>query len=177
MTDDIRAKYRADLEFATNYLRADSRSNYESAVKFAEAGIKSAFALNGGGLIALPAFIALFNVNAQLARNTIIGAGAVFVFGLIFAALTSLFGYLSAMIGHESIENTIQATGTVYAAAYQQQPTSAATVQSLEQRSKALSDRSVLLRNIAVAAVVASLLCFVVGALISGCLLINLRAA
>ena len=26
MTDDIRAKYRADLEFATNYLRTDLRA-------------------------------------------------------------------------------------------------------------------------------------------------------
>src|SRR6516165_1550708 len=117
MTDDMRAKYRTDLEFATAHLRADSRSNYESAVKLADAGIKSVFALNGGGLIALPAFIALFKVEPQLARNWIIGAGAVFIAGLILAALTSLFGYLSAMIAHESVENSIQATGAIYAAA------------------------------------------------------------
>ena len=40
MTDDVREKYRDDLTFATDHLRADLRSNYESAVKFADAGIK-----------------------------------------------------------------------------------------------------------------------------------------
>jgi hypothetical protein len=175
MTDDTRAKYRADLEFATNHLRDDSRSNYESAVKFADAGIKSTFALNGGGLIALPAFVALFKLDAQLASNWIISAGVVFVLGLISAALTGLFGYLSAMLGHESFQETIQATGAKYAAAYQQQPVLAADVQAMEQRSKILSDRSTRLRNVALAAAVMSLLCFIIGAVISGCLLIGFR--
>jgi hypothetical protein len=177
MTDDTRAKYRDDLTFATDHLRADSRSNYESAVKFADAGIKSAFALNGGGLIALPAFVALFKVDPQLTRNWIIGAGAVFVVGLICAALTSFFGYLSAMIAHESNEVSIQATGATYAAAYQQQPASPGTVQSLQQRSTTLAKRTDKLRNVAVASAIASLICFVVAASISGCLLINFRPA
>jgi hypothetical protein len=177
MTDDTRTKYRADLEFATNPMRADARTNYESAVKFADAGIKSAFALNGGGLIAAPAFIALFKVDPQLARNWIVGAGGVFVLGLICAALTSFFGYLSAMTAGWSINASVEAMGAEYAAAYRQQPISMADLQSLKQRSNALSSRSVSLRSVAVAAAVVSLICFIVGALISGYLLINFRPA
>jgi hypothetical protein len=76
-----------------------------------------------------------------------------------------------------SIRTLVEAAGGTYAVAYQQQPISAADVQSLTQRSSALSDRSVSLRGMAVAAAVVSLICFIVGALISGYLLINFRPA
>src|SRR5262249_31738 len=102
MTDQpdqrVREKFRADLEFMAAPVRESARLHYECAMKFADAGIKSLFTLNGGGLVALPAFIALLKIEPkQTASVWIIVAAAVFVFGLILAACTSLLGYFSAM--------------------------------------------------------------------------------
>jgi hypothetical protein len=77
--DNNRDQFRTELEFASAPMRDTARANYEGAVKFADAAIKSTFALNGGGLVALPAFIALFKIDPKLASVWIIAAGAVFV--------------------------------------------------------------------------------------------------
>jgi hypothetical protein len=111
----------------------------------------------------------------SLARNAIIAGGAVYVLGLICAAVTSFAGYLSTMASVESIGNTISATDHTCATAYQQQPAvTPEDMQSLQQRAAALLNRSIWLRRIAVGTGVLSLLCFVIGA-ISGCLLITFR--
>jgi hypothetical protein len=102
--DGIREQFRAELEFAIAPLREDNHANYEGAVKFAETAIKSAFALNGGALVALPALIALFKIDPQRVLLWVIIAGAVFVVGLISAAATAFLGYLSAMAAAHSIE-------------------------------------------------------------------------
>jgi hypothetical protein len=119
--DGIRENFRTELEFAIASLREDNHANYEGAIKFAETAIKSAFALNGGALVALPALIALFKIDPQRVVLWVIIAGAVFVVGLISAAATAFLGYLSAMAAVHSIEAQMRVTAATYAAIYQQQ--------------------------------------------------------
>jgi hypothetical protein len=120
--NELREQFRTELQFAVGPMHESSRSNYEGALKFADAAIKAVFALNGGGLIAFPAFIALFKIDAQLHARSIIAAGAIFVLGLICGALTTLFGYLSAMTAVESHRHLVDATTAKYAAIFQQPP-------------------------------------------------------
>jgi hypothetical protein len=50
-------------------MRDEMRANYDGALKFAEAAIKSAFALNGGGAVALPALTALLKIEPKPAAT------------------------------------------------------------------------------------------------------------
>ena len=167
-------KFRVDLEVITAPLRSNLQSNYETAIKFADGAIKSAFALNGGSLIGVPAFIALFKIDAKVAAVSIMAAGAMFVVGLIFATLASLLGYLASMTGVRSINNSLRATISGYETAYRQ-TASTANVQALEQRARTLFDRSIWLRRLGIGAGAASLTSFVIGAAISGYVLVNFQ--
>ena len=167
-------KFRVELEVITAPLRSNLQSNYEAAIKFADGAIKSAFALNGGSLIGVPAFIALFKIDAKVAAVSIMAAGAMFVVGLIFATLASLLGYLASMTGVRSINNSLRATISGYETAYRQ-TASTANVQALEQRARTLFDRSIWLRRLTVGAGAASLTSFVIGAAISGYVLVNFQ--
>ena len=174
--DNSREQFRTELEFASAPTRETLRLNYEGAIKFAEAGIKSSFALNGGGLIALPAFIALFKIDPKFASVWIIAAGTMFIVGLISAAVTSFLGYLSAMAGVHSLENRSAATMAKYAAIFKQlQATQPVNLLELEGHIDTLMRRSVRLRKCAVAAGTTSLIAFLGGAVISYWVLILFR--
>jgi hypothetical protein len=170
--DGIREQFRAEHEFAIASLRADNHANYEGAIKFAETAIKSAFALNGGALVALPALIALFKIDPQRVVLWVIIAGAVFVVGLTSAAATAFLGYLSAMAAAHSIEAQMRVTEATYAAIYQQQ---ASPVDALKRDQVTLGKHSVYLRKAAVATGIASLVAFVIGAGFSGFVLVFFR--
>jgi hypothetical protein len=167
----IRQQYRDDYEFAIGPLRDGARSNYEAALKFADSGIRALFGLNGGGLIALPAFAALFKTDMHAAAVWIVCAVVAFVVGLTSAALTCLFGYMSAMTTLEATHNTLAATGTKYTRHYQQlpeTPTTADEIKTAEDAAARLTTRSIRLRILAVALSIVSLLAFIIGACFAG---------
>ena len=173
--DNSREQFRTELEFASAPTRETLRLNYEGAIKFAEAGIKSSFALNGGGLIALPAFIALFKIDPKFASVWIIAAGTMFIVGLISAAVTSFLGYLSAMAGVHGLENRSTATMAKYAAIFKQLQATPVNLPELEGHIDTLMRRSVRLRKCAVAAGTTSMIAFIGGAIISYRVLILFR--
>lgn len=70
--------------------------NFVSAMRFADQLVRGGLALNGGALIALPPFAALFKVNPQVAFISLGCAAVAFVIGLFAAGLVSGFGYLGA---------------------------------------------------------------------------------
>jgi hypothetical protein len=57
--------------------------------------IKSGFILNGGGVIAIPASIALFNLDAERLIPLLILTGGLFVGGICSAAVASIFAFLA----------------------------------------------------------------------------------
>jgi len=174
----IRQQFRDDYEFAIGPLRDDARANYEGALKFADSGIRALFGLNGGGLIALPAFAALFKTDMHAAAVWIVCAVVAFVVGLTGAALTCLFGYMSAMNALEATHNILTATGTKYTRHYQQvpeTPTTSGEIKAAEDAAARCTARGILLRRLAVVVSVASLLAFVIGACLAGWALAPLR--
>ena len=171
-----RELFRTEWEFAAAPYRSDARMNYESAIKFANAGIKSLFTLNGGGLIALPAFIALFDVDRKKAAFWIIVTAVVYIVGLVGAALSSLLSYISAMAMSESMVLVQEALMWKYADLFEQTPPAKPPdIPAIEARSNALSRRSIYLRMTAVLLAFASLLAFIVGAAFSMYMLIKFR--
>jgi len=50
-------------------MRDEMSANYDGALKFAEVAIKSAFALNGGDAVALPALTALLKIEPKPAAT------------------------------------------------------------------------------------------------------------
>jgi hypothetical protein len=144
-------------------MRDEKRANYDGALTFAEAAIKSAFALNGGGIVALPALTALLKIEPKPAATCIIVAVGAFVVGLICAAATSFLGYLSAMTNVHGLEQSARATIVRYASIFKQ------PLQTpIDVKETFLIARSVKLRRAAVCTSVASLVAFIVGAVTSG---------
>lgn len=171
---EAQEQYRAEMEFAATPIRDAARMNYEGAIEFANAAIKSVFAINAGGLVAFPAFIALLKIDAQLASGWIIAAGAVFVIGLTSAALASLFGYFSAMSKAEGSKRELEAVTAEYGNLFERR-LATSDVDNLRWQATQLRNQSVFLRTVAFGAGVTSLLAFIVGATISGLLLVYFR--
>jgi hypothetical protein len=173
----IRQQFREDFEFAIRPLRDDARINYEGAIKFADSGIKALFGLSGGGLIALPAFAALFKTDMKAATGWIVAAAVMFVIGLIFAALTCLFGYLSGMKGGAAFNQSSTAAGIKYVRHYQQAPETpqtSAEIKAAEDAAARHTTWSNRLRAIAVGLSIASLAAFIIGAYLAGRALVPL---
>lgn len=74
---------------------------HRSAIAFAQAGLKTAALINGGALIALPAFVTLFKIGSG---EIVISAAIFFCFGLLAAACAYLFAFLS--VDHFGISTT-----------------------------------------------------------------------
>jgi hypothetical protein len=176
--ESVRKQFREDHEFAIGPLRDKARSEYDGALKFADGGIRSLFSLNGGGLIALPAFVKLFETDMHGATAWFVGAAILmFVAGLIAAALVSLLGYFSAMKGNESAQLNMTAISTKYATHYGQIPetsTTEAGIKAAESTAKKHTARSILLRTIAVTSSVVSLVAFITGACLAAWALVPL---
>ena len=171
---EAQEQYRAEMEFAATPIRDAARMNYEGATKFANASIKSVFAINAGGLIAFPAFIALFKIDARLASGWVIAAGAVFVVGLISAVLASLVGYFLAMSNSESCKRELEAVTAEYGNLFERTLTTS-DIDNLRWQATQLRNQAVFLRSVAVGAVLTSVLAFIVGATTSGLLLVYFR--
>jgi hypothetical protein len=88
MPDDImEASARADRDAALAAATVAS--------EFAQSAIKAGFLLNGGGLIAIPAIVALFKLDAEKGFWPLFATGGTFVLGLVVTWSASLCGYLA----------------------------------------------------------------------------------
>jgi hypothetical protein len=166
-----RRRFRDEHDFTIAPLRDEARTNYDGALKFADAGLKALFGLNGGGLIALPAFVALFKADPRSAALWIIAAMIAFVLGLTANAAACLFGYWSAMKAVEALNGASQSANIKYALHYKQlaaQPDFALQAQKLDQKAEKDFSKSSLLRRTAVTFCLTSLVAFIIGACFAG---------
>lgn len=63
---------------------------HQSAIIFAHTAIKSGYLLNGGGLLALPAFVGLFKISLG---NAVIASAIFFFIGLCLAAAANISAF------------------------------------------------------------------------------------
>ena len=98
MAEDSRAELERRLAYLEEYrtniepVQRDITEANRATVDFALTGIKSLYLLNGGAIIAVPAFA---GVSERLSIDSLGTAIACFAVGLFTAALTNLLAYLS----------------------------------------------------------------------------------
>jgi hypothetical protein len=92
---DIRKEYREERasEMAADLKGAEISE--VSAVSLAQIVIKSGFILNGGGVIAIPAVAALFNLDAEKMLPQLVLTALLFVGGLCSASIGSIFAFFA----------------------------------------------------------------------------------
>ena len=116
MTDDAQQqndehqRFRARLDFYLAELEAVRTQTspfhelrleaFRALTSYAQSALKAAFLLNGGALIAVPAFQRLIDSHGQAGWYNLSNILALFVVGLIFCTIASLFAFLSAQ--HET---------------------------------------------------------------------------
>jgi hypothetical protein len=105
---------RAELDFAIRPQIEHLRMNYEASTKFADQAIRSGFTLNGGGLVLLSGFAALFRVDPTLVGKEIALTVLSFIFGLVCACLTSFWAYRSARAGVDIANHRIAGTTLIH---------------------------------------------------------------
>jgi hypothetical protein len=67
----------------------------KAAIELGQSILKTGTLLNGGALVAIPAVVALFGIDAKaVARNLLIAAG-LFVLGLLFSWLSGIGGFFA----------------------------------------------------------------------------------
>lgn len=65
----------------------------KGAVDYSLLGLKSAFILNGGALVALPAVTPFFGINAAANKNLLVWTAATFMVGILLSAAATALSY------------------------------------------------------------------------------------
>jgi hypothetical protein len=92
---DIRKEYREERESEMAADLEAAKIGESSAVAQAQMVIKSGFILNGGGMIAIPAIVALFNLDAEKLLHQLVLTGGLFVGGLCSASIASICAFFA----------------------------------------------------------------------------------
>jgi hypothetical protein len=82
-----RAKYFGDISTAVDRHRSRGFEYEKEAIAYSTSALKILSYLNGGGLLAMPAAVALFHTSMDKAKFLLIGGAGCFVVGLLFIAL------------------------------------------------------------------------------------------
>jgi hypothetical protein len=108
---ELEKQARENLEYALRPQVEHLRMNYDASTRFAEQAIKSGFLLNGGAIVVLSGFAALFKVNPKSAAVGLVCTALAFIFGLVAACITCFFAYRSARHSVEVANHRL--TGTL----------------------------------------------------------------
>ena len=92
---DHREEYRRENAQHVEPQRAAARSTDKSAINLGQSVIKTATLLNGGAIIAIPAIVTLFGIDANKGSVGLIIAGGCFAAGLVFSWLSAVFGFFA----------------------------------------------------------------------------------
>jgi len=162
---------RAELDFVIRPQIEHLRMSYDASTKFADQAIKSGFALNGGGLVLLSGFAALFKVDPTLAVKEIVVTVSLLISGLICASVTSFLAYRSARVGVDIANHRIAGSTLIHLNAGKQpdaDPFSDPRVKSQYDAAARLQSDATRDAKLAVRVGLVGLAAFVFGALIGG---------
>jgi hypothetical protein len=167
---DIRKEYREERasELAADLEGAKTAEN--SAVALAQVTIKSGFILNGGGIIAIPATFALFNLDAEKLLTQVLFTALLFVAGLCSAFAGSMCAFFA--LAHKADDFYSSATRTARILQAKYFPLQAADMkkqaEDAERRKIRLRKLWVTERYAAIVLCVASLALFIAGSYVGG---------
>jgi hypothetical protein len=96
----IRKEYREERESEMSALLDSHQAAEKAAVDFAQTVIRSGFVVNAGAIIAIPAILALFNLDADALRGRLLVTGIFFASGIGAAWLAGIFAFFT--LAHKS---------------------------------------------------------------------------
>jgi hypothetical protein len=105
---------RAEMEFALRPQIEHLRMSYDASTKFADHAIRSGFVLNGGGLVLLSGFAALFKVDPTVVVKQIAVTMFAFIVGLVCASVTAFLAYRSVRAGVDIASHRIAGTTLIH---------------------------------------------------------------
>lgn len=91
----VRKEHRELREHELSPLLEEARSADRGAVDFAQTIIRAGFLLNGGGMVAIPAIVALFKLDAQKMFSMLLATGGAFILGLVVTWSGSICGFFA----------------------------------------------------------------------------------
>jgi hypothetical protein len=111
---EYRDMFLKEWQVAMNPMNEWAKEADKGANAYAQSVIKSAYLLNGGGLVAVPAAVSLFKVDVDVGQSLagIAGASALFITGIILAWLTSGAAYFAMFALGGSHIHSMEATAT-----------------------------------------------------------------
>ncbi|MFQ5853518.1 MAG: hypothetical protein ACE5JU_23415 [Candidatus Binatia bacterium] len=172
-------RYRQDLERRRTYLehyKAELEPQYRYSVEsdrasvgFAQSGIRSMYILNGGALIALPAFHTLLKDSPTYTSESLMWSAGAFVIGLLFSGVTSLLAYLAQSATTEAVSRaitwrTISVNETYWPRDQATKPTADEEIDAEKKKERQWRRRFVWFAWLGVGSSVAALAAFVAGA-------------
>jgi hypothetical protein len=107
---EYREEFRREIARHVEPIQEAARDSDKSAVELTQSGIRTATLLNGGALVAIPAVVTLFGIDAKAIMGAMFIAGGFYVFGLIAAVLSSFLGALA--LSHRADREYSRADGT-----------------------------------------------------------------
>lgn len=96
----IRKEYREERESEMSALLESHHAAEKAAVDFGKTVIRSGFVVNAGAIIAIPAIVALFNLDAEAIRGYLLFTGVLFGIGIFSAWLAGIFAFFT--LAHKS---------------------------------------------------------------------------
>ena len=106
----IRREYREVRGNELTPLLEEALTASKSATEFAQNVIKNGFLLNGGGMVAIPAIVALFKLDTQKLLWMLLATGAAFIVGLLAAWSASICGFFALANRSDSVYSTATKT-------------------------------------------------------------------
>jgi hypothetical protein len=95
--NEQREEFRREIERHVEPLINAAHESDKAAIELGQSILKTQTLLNGGALVASPAVITLFGLDAKVIMRDLFIAGGLFGLGLIFAALSGF--HTGAQIG------------------------------------------------------------------------------
>jgi hypothetical protein len=90
-----RAKYFGDISTAVDRHRSRGFEYEKKAIAYSTSALKILSYLNGGGLLAMPAAVALFHTSIDKAKILLLGGAGCFVAGLLLVAIAQACAFFT----------------------------------------------------------------------------------
>jgi hypothetical protein len=97
-----RAKYFGDVASAVDRHRSRGFEYEKEAIAYSTNALKILSYLNGGGLLAMPAAVALFHTSIDKVKVLLLGGAGCFVAGLLFVAIAQACAFFTMAKRSES---------------------------------------------------------------------------
>jgi hypothetical protein len=95
LRNEQREEFRREVERHVHPYIDAARETDKSAIELGQSVLRTSTLLNGGALVAVPAVVTLFGIDAKAITPNLLIAGGIFALGLVFCWLSSYAGFFA----------------------------------------------------------------------------------